>query len=164
MPDVTVSIGGREFTVACQEGEEPFLTTAATILDQEAASLVEAIGRMPESRMLLMAGLMLADRTAAQEERARAAEAQLADQERRLAELGARAASAGADGAALAGLARLVEGVETMAEEAERRAGCPGARRGLSCWLDGSCRRRPCRRSRPAARTAGRARPTGSSR
>src|SRR6056297_3738590 len=77
MPDVTVSIGGKEFTVACQDGEEPFLRAAAAMLDQEATSLVDQIGRLPESRMLLMAGLMLADRTAAFEERARLAEARL---------------------------------------------------------------------------------------
>jgi cell division protein ZapA (FtsZ GTPase activity inhibitor) len=64
MPNITISIGGREFEVACQEGEEHFLHSAAKMLDAEAAVLVEQIGRMPEARMLLMAGLMLADKTA----------------------------------------------------------------------------------------------------
>ena len=64
MPNVTIAIGGREFEVACQEGEEHFLQSAAKMLDAEAAVLVNQIGRMPEGRMLLMAGLMLADKTA----------------------------------------------------------------------------------------------------
>jgi cell division protein ZapA len=64
MPNVTIGIGGREFEVACQEGEEHFLHSAAKMLDTEAAVLVDQIGRMPEARMLLMAGLMLADKTA----------------------------------------------------------------------------------------------------
>jgi cell division protein ZapA len=64
MPNVTITIGGREFEVACQEGEEHFLKSAAKMLDAEAAVLVNQIGRMPEPRMLLMAGLMLADKTA----------------------------------------------------------------------------------------------------
>ena len=69
MPEVEISIGGRRFDVACQEGEEHFLETAAGMLDREASVLVQQTGRVPESRMLLMAGLMLADRTAGLEDR-----------------------------------------------------------------------------------------------
>ncbi|MBD3764368.1 MAG: cell division protein ZapA [Rhodobacterales bacterium] len=64
MAEVQIVIGGRPFSVACREGEERFLLAAAQILDAEAQPLV-AQGRLPEARMLLMAGLMLADRTAA---------------------------------------------------------------------------------------------------
>ena len=71
MPDVTITIGGRNFDVACQEGEEHFLQSAAQLLDNEASVLTEQIGRLPESRMLLMAGLMLADKTAGLEEEIR---------------------------------------------------------------------------------------------
>jgi len=74
MPEVLVSVGGRQFEVACQEGEEHFLRAAAKMLDAEASVLVNQIGRMPEARMLLMAGLMLADRTAGLEDQLRAAE------------------------------------------------------------------------------------------
>ena len=65
MPELTISIGGREFTVACQEGEENFLKMAAQMLDDEAQVVVDQMGRMPEARMLLMSGLMLADATEA---------------------------------------------------------------------------------------------------
>ncbi|QQA44818.1 cell division protein ZapA [Pelagovum pacificum] len=75
MPKVDIEIGGRVFEVACQEGEEDFLHTAASMLDTEAAALADQIGRLPESRMLLMAGLMLADRTAGLEEKLQEAEA-----------------------------------------------------------------------------------------
>lgn len=68
MPNVTIAIGGREFEVACQEGEEQFLKSAAGMLDAEASVLVNQIGRMPEGRMLLMAGLMLADKTLGNQE------------------------------------------------------------------------------------------------
>lgn len=69
MPQVTVLIGGREFDVACQPGEEPFLQTAAGMLDREAQSFVDSSGRLSESKILLMAGLLLADRTVALEEK-----------------------------------------------------------------------------------------------
>lgn len=68
MPEVVVSIGGREFQVACQEGEQPFLEAAARMLDTEASAMASQLGRVPETRMLLMSGLMLADRTAALED------------------------------------------------------------------------------------------------
>ena len=69
MSQVTIEIGGRSFDVVCQEGEESYLKTAAAMLDQEAQKLESAGSRITESRMLLMAGLLLADRTAASEEK-----------------------------------------------------------------------------------------------
>lgn len=68
MPEITIHIGGRDFDVVCKEGEEPFLHSAAALLDTEAQTLTGAIGRIPEARMLLMAGLMLADKTASLED------------------------------------------------------------------------------------------------
>ncbi len=76
--EVSIAIGGRTFDVACQQGEEQFLHSAAALLDTEAQVLVQQIGRMPEARMLLMAGLMLADKTAGLEERLREAEDMIA--------------------------------------------------------------------------------------
>lgn len=87
MPEVRVSIGGRDFDVACQEGEEHFLRTAAKLLDDEASVLSEQVGRMPEARMLLMAGLMLADKTASVEDRAAEIQAQLDEREAELSSL-----------------------------------------------------------------------------
>lgn len=77
MPQVEIVIGGRSFEVACQPGEEPFLRAAAEVLDVEASALSSQIGRMPEARMLLMAGLMLADKASGLEEQLRAAEAEI---------------------------------------------------------------------------------------
>lgn len=79
MPQVEIMIGGRSFEVACQDGEETFLRAAAHMLDTEANALSNQIGRMPESRMLLMSGLMLADKTAALEDQLREAESRMAD-------------------------------------------------------------------------------------
>ena len=69
MPELEILIGGRAFEVACQEGEEHYLRAAAEMLDVEAQTLVSQTGRIPEARMLLMSGLMLADRTAGVEDR-----------------------------------------------------------------------------------------------
>lgn len=87
MPEVTIQIGGRGFEVSCQEGEESYLHSAAKMLDDEAQVLSDQIGRMPESRMLLMAGLLLADKTAAVEDRIRDVESKLAEREAELDQL-----------------------------------------------------------------------------
>lgn len=77
MSQEIVTIGGRQFEVACQPGEEHFLRAAAQMLDAEATALIGQIGKLPESKMLLMAGLMLADKTAGAEDRVRTLEAEL---------------------------------------------------------------------------------------
>lgn len=80
MPEVDITIGGRTFDVACQEGEQHFLQSAAKMLDDEAQVLTSQIGRIPEARMLLMAGLMLADKSAGMDDKMRELEAKIAEQ------------------------------------------------------------------------------------
>lgn len=80
MPEVDITIGGRTFEVACQEGEQHFLQSAAKMLDDEARVLTSQIGRIPEARMLLMSGLMLADKSAGMEDKMRELEAKVAEQ------------------------------------------------------------------------------------
>ncbi len=77
MPDIKITIGGRDFDVACQEGEEHFLNSAAAMLDTEASVLAGQIANMTEARMLLMAGLMLADKTAGMEDKLKIAESRM---------------------------------------------------------------------------------------
>ena len=83
MPDLEITIGGRIFNVVCQPGEDHFLRGAAQMLDTEAQPLLAQLGRLPEARMLLMAGLMLADKTAAVEDENRILKSKLAEIEGR---------------------------------------------------------------------------------
>jgi cell division protein ZapA len=92
MPELTLEIGGRLYEVACEPGQEASLERAARLLDAEASKLPEGQERAIEKKMLLLAGLMLADtmtsvedrlgatqdRLRAAEERARIAEAKAA--------------------------------------------------------------------------------------
>ena len=87
MPEVQITIGGRPFTVACQAGEEHYLQSAAGLLDTEASALMDQIGRLPEARMLLMAGLMLADKSAGSDDRIKSLEDKIAQQEAWIEEL-----------------------------------------------------------------------------
>lgn len=92
MAEIDINIGGRVFSVSCQEGEEHFLQSAAALLDAEASVLTSQIGRIPESRMLLMSGLMLADRTAGLEEQLQDAERKLGERDALIEELNNRPA------------------------------------------------------------------------
>lgn len=121
MPQVEIKIGGRTFEVACQSGEEQFLMTAAAMLDVEAASLSTQIGRMPESRMLLMAGLLLADRTAGLEDKLRDAEHKLAELQAQLddAKSNAKTKDGALPDGTVAALTSLVERAEAIAARTE---------------------------------------------
>lgn len=78
MPTVEFSIGHKSYELSCQEGEERLLKRAAGMLDAEARAILDQAGRMPEQRLLLLAGLMLADRASALEDRAATAEREAA--------------------------------------------------------------------------------------
>jgi cell division protein ZapA len=136
MPQVDISIGGRTFEVACQDGEEPFLHAAAAMLDTEASALAGAIGRLPEAKMLLMAGLMLADKTAAleddlkalkdkiatQDKALRSAEERLADRARRIAELQEAGPRTELPDRFTDGLSELAARAEALAETLQAKA------------------------------------------
>ena len=69
MPEVAINIGDKKFTVTCQPGEESALEAAASLLNDEAVFLVNEIGQLSEQKLLLMSGLMLADKMANQSEK-----------------------------------------------------------------------------------------------
>lgn len=133
MPEVEIEIGGRAFSVACQDGEESYLRSAAKLLDTEATVVLGQIGRMPPERLLLMAGLMLADKTAAleddlravqekvgtQDKALRAAEERLADRARRISELQEAGPHMEVPDALSDGLAELTARAEAMADAME---------------------------------------------
>lgn len=121
MPDLSITIGGREFSVACQPGEEHFLRAAAGLLNTEATPLVAQLGRLPEARMLLMAGLMLADKTAALEDELRGVKAQLAEIEARPAPERERVEVAVIPGEVAETLAEIAARAEALADSLEER-------------------------------------------
>ena len=122
MPDVTINIGGRSFIVACQPGEEPYLQSASGLLDTEAQKLSAAGARLTQDRMLLMAGLMLSDKSISLQEDVKKLEAELATQQGVIEELQARGATAAAP-APDTGLQQRLEDfagrAEALAEKAE---------------------------------------------
>lgn len=59
MAEVTLSVGGRAYKLACRDGEEDDLRAAGGLLDSRVAGLMEAHGAVAEPRLLLMAALLV---------------------------------------------------------------------------------------------------------
>ncbi len=123
MPEVEIEIGGRRFEVACQPGEEDYLISAATALDKEASSIGDQLGRLSEARMLLMAGLMLADQAGNLKEKLAKSDADLSAAISEVSRLNAELSSSYIPGNEHAALSGEFEKTRTdIAEKAERLA------------------------------------------
>ena len=57
MSNITLQIGGRSYTVACDEGQEAHIQDLGRLI----ADKVDGMGTMSEPRQLLFAALLLAD-------------------------------------------------------------------------------------------------------
>ena len=62
MAEVSLSIGGQYYSVACRDGEEDHLRTVAAIVSAKTREARSAVGDgLGEARQLLFAALLLAD-------------------------------------------------------------------------------------------------------
>jgi cell division protein ZapA len=61
MADVDLNIAGRSYRIACRDGEEESLRTAARLVDQKSREALAGLGTLSEARQLLFASLLLAD-------------------------------------------------------------------------------------------------------
>ena len=61
MAQVDLFIAGRNYQIACREGEEENLKTAARLVDAKSREALSGLGSLSESRQLLFASLLLAD-------------------------------------------------------------------------------------------------------
>jgi cell division protein ZapA len=62
--EVTLTINGRNYTVACDDGQEAHLQHLAGHIDQRVGELSESVGQVGEPRLLVMASLLIADELA----------------------------------------------------------------------------------------------------
>jgi cell division protein ZapA len=61
MAQVTISVGGTGYDVACRDGEEAHLIALGAVVDQKAKEASNAVGSANQARQLLFASLLLAD-------------------------------------------------------------------------------------------------------
>ena len=78
MPQVSVTINGRQFRMACEDGQEPRLLRLAEDLDARIANLRTRFGEIGDTRLTVMAALTVADELAEVKERLQLLEPELA--------------------------------------------------------------------------------------
>lgn len=61
MAQVTITINSREYSVACEDGQELRIVQLANILDEKAKMITSGAGQVQENMLLAMVGLLVAD-------------------------------------------------------------------------------------------------------
>lgn len=61
MAQVTITINGRDYDVACDDGEEERLIKLGATLNDRIKKIITVSGQIDDSRLLVMAALLLAD-------------------------------------------------------------------------------------------------------
>ncbi len=61
MGQVSVTINGRAYTVGCDDGQEDHIAELASYLNHHVDQLNESVGSVGNGRLMLLAGLMVAD-------------------------------------------------------------------------------------------------------
>lgn len=64
MAQVTVTINGRGYPIACDDGQENHLVQLAGYVDKRVRELTAAMGQVGDTRLLVMASLLIADELA----------------------------------------------------------------------------------------------------
>jgi cell division protein ZapA len=62
MANVVVTVADRPYTMQCPDGEEEHLRELAKLLDTEVMRIKQSVGSIGDIRLLVMSGLMVADR------------------------------------------------------------------------------------------------------
>jgi len=62
MAQVIVQVNDRPYTMQCPDGEEDHLRDLARVLDSEVQRIRRSVGSVGDIRILVMSGLMVADR------------------------------------------------------------------------------------------------------
>ncbi|GLK77226.1 cell division protein ZapA [Methylopila musalis] len=61
MPQVTVTIGGRDYKMACGDGEEEHLLALGRLVDERHGELKRSFGEVGDVRLSVMTAIMIAD-------------------------------------------------------------------------------------------------------
>jgi cell division protein ZapA len=78
MSQVSVTINGRQFRMACEDGQEPHLMELARDLDSRIEGLRTKFGEIGDTRLTVMAALTLADALSETEQRLKRLEGEVA--------------------------------------------------------------------------------------
>ena len=105
MPHVTVTINGKTYRMACDDGQEAHLMSLAERFDTYVNQLRGAFGEIGDQRLTVMAGVMVTDELQELERRISAIEAEISELRVRNGELSSRTAADAAEMARHLGVA-----------------------------------------------------------
>jgi cell division protein ZapA len=83
MSQVSVTIDGRKYRLACNEGEEARLESLAGMIDEKIGEMRTAFGEIGDQRLVIMAALTIADNLAEARDEAAAQRKRSDDAEQR---------------------------------------------------------------------------------
>ena len=63
MAEVDITINGRSYRISCKDGEEERIKSLASLINNQVQKLSEKIGQLGEARMILLASLVLLDKS-----------------------------------------------------------------------------------------------------
>jgi cell division protein ZapA len=121
MSQVNVTINGRQFRMACEDGQEDHVTDLARDLDARIEGLRAKFGEIGDTRLTVMAALTVADELAGMGLRVKRLEQELA------ALQDARVSAADRSKTAQAAVAAAAERVENVTRKLNRTIGGSGA-------------------------------------
>lgn len=107
MAVVNLTINGRVYEIACDDSQVARINELGREVDSRAQTLLKQIGNVPDARLLVMVGLMLADELSESREQLRCASGDVA-------------AAAQGDAALAQGIEALAERIESIADRLER--------------------------------------------
>ena len=120
MAHVSVTINGRQYRMACDDGQEHHLARLAHDLDQRIANLRTTFGEIGEMRLTIMAALIVIDELSEQRQRLHRAETELGTLQQARAAAADRSAAVEADmAAALTSAAERIEKTIRLLEQTE---------------------------------------------
>ena len=61
MAQISIRINEQDYKIACDDGQEKHLASLANYLDSKITELVNSVGQVGESRLLVMACLLITD-------------------------------------------------------------------------------------------------------
>jgi cell division protein ZapA len=128
MGQVSVSINGRQYRMACEDGQENHLTRLAQELDQRITQLRTDFGEIGDMRLTVMAALIVADELTEQGQRLRRVEDELAALQDARMVASDRAKST--EAAIAAAFNSAAERIEKLAKTLDHGAGQTGVARG----------------------------------
>jgi cell division protein ZapA len=120
MAHVSVTINGRQYRMACDDGQEHHLARLAHDLDQRIANLRGTFGEIGDTRLTIMAALILIDELSEQRQRMHRIETEITGlQHARAAALDRSEAMEADIAAALASAAERIEKAVRLLEQAD---------------------------------------------